>query len=210
MGNEAMTISAMTRMLRQIPVVHSSPKNEEVSFGDCVRKASESVADAKNEKTQIAEYRQTLYNKLQSIPYHSSNQLDTTQISISDAGIRRMMEDPDYEKWVTNQVNTIFSERDPWSSLAGGKFIMMRFGEEESDLKITMERAGFPGGQDSMMPKVHKNDDDGFWIRRGKRFEEQMDMIEEMQEKEAAGIPVSMNVMEFCPRPKGAGSPSRL
>ena len=167
MGNEAMTISAMTRMLRQIPVVHSSPKNEEVSFGDCVRKASESVADAKNEKTQISEYRQILYNRLQSLPYHSSNQLDTTQISISDAGIRRMMEDPDYEKWVTNQVNTIFSERDPWNSLAGGKFIMMRFGEEESDLKITMERAGFPGGQDSMMPKVHKDDDDGFWIRRG-------------------------------------------
>ncbi len=209
MGNEAITISTMTRMFRQIPVVHNPPKNEEVSFGDCVRKASESV-NMKNEKVQMAEYRQILYSKLQSLPYHSSNQLDTTQISISDAGIRRMMEDPEYEKWVTDQVKTIFSERDPWSSLTGGKFIMMRFGAEEADLKITMERAGFPGGQDSMMPKVHKDDDDDFWIRRGKRFEEQMDMIEEMPEKEDAGIPVSMNVMEFCPRPKGAGSPSRL
>ena len=197
MGNEAMTISTMTRMFRQIPVVHNPPKNEEASFGDCVRKASESVNDTKNEKVQMAEYRQTLYSKLQTLPYHSSNQLDTTQISISDAGIRRMMEDPEYEKWVTDQVKTIFSERDPWSSLAGGKFIMMRFGAEEADLKITMERAGFPGGQDSMMPKVHKDDDDDFWIRRGKRFEEQMDMIEEMQEKEAAGIPVSINVMEL-------------
>ncbi len=197
MGNEMMTISAMTRMFRQIPVVHNPPKNEEAFFGDCVRKASESVNDTKNEKAQMAEYRQTLYSKLQSLPYHSSNQLDTTQISVSDAGIRRMMEDPEYEKWVTDQVKTIFSERDPWASLAGGKFIMMRFGAEETDLRITMDRAGFPGGQDSMMPKVHKEDDESFWIRRGKRFEEQMDLIEEMQEKEAAGIAFSINVMEL-------------
>ena len=66
MGNEMMTISAMTRMFRQIPVVHNSPKNEEVCFGDCVRKASESV-NMKNEKVQMAEYRQTLYSKLQTL-----------------------------------------------------------------------------------------------------------------------------------------------
>lgn len=197
MGSDTMTISAMTRMFRQIPVVHTRPKNEMVSFDDYVQKASEPVTDTKNEKTRITEYKQTLYSKLQSLPYHSSNQLDTTQISISDAGIHRMMEDPEYEKWVTDQVKTIFSERDPWSSLAGGKFIMMRFGEEKSDLKITMERAGFPGGQDSMMPKVHKEDDEGYWERREKRFEEQMDMMEEIQQRKEAGLPIPLELMEL-------------
>lgn len=197
MGNETMTISAMTRAFRQIPVVYQQPEKDGASFGDCVRKATESVTDTKGENAQISEYRQAFYSKLQSLPYHSSNQLDTTQISISDVGIKRMMEDSEYEKWVTAQVKTLFSERDPWSSLAGGKFILMRFGAEEAELKITMERAGFPGGQDSMMPKVRKEDEDSFWIRRGKRFEEQMELIEEMEEKEAAGIPVSMNVMEL-------------
>ena len=96
-----------------------------------------------------------------------------------------MMKDPEYETWVLKQINGIFSWNDPFRGLAGGKLNIIRVGEKEEDLKITAERAGFPNGQDSMMPKVH--DDDDFWIRRGKRFEDQMEMAKEMQMQEDDG-----------------------
>ena len=59
-----------------------------------------------------------------------------------------------------------------------------------------MERAGFPGGQDSMMPKVHKEDDEGYWERREKWFEEQMDMMEEIQQRKEDGLPIPLELME--------------
>ncbi len=163
MANEMMTISATTRMFRQIPVRNKMPDSEgNGTFEDSIRNARDAVSGQKTGKAEMTEYRQMLYNRFQSMPYDSTNQLDTTTISISDAGIERMMNDPVYEKWVTDQVRSTFSFHDSWASLSGGKFIMMRFGAEEKDLQVTMERAGFPGGQDSIMPKVHKEDDEEY------------------------------------------------
>lgn len=62
-----------------------------------------------------------------------------------------------------------------------------------------MERAGFPNGQDSMMPKVRKDEDDSFWERRVKNFEEQMELNEEIKDKEKAGIPVALNPFFMTP-----------
>ena len=147
-----------------------------------------------------------LNDRLRNLSFDSSNRMDTTMISFSDACIRRMMDDHEYEEWVVSQVKALFSSNDPFSTLAGGKFIIMRFGENESDLSINVERAGFPNGQDSMMPKV-KNEDDGFWTRREETFKEQMEINRLVKQKEAEGFSVMINpfAMELSANKK-AGS----
>ncbi len=197
MGNDMMTVSSASRMFRQIPVQKVRGGDIPVtSFSECFRSVSETGKNADRQTTMdLDEYRQNLYDRFQSMPYHSSNRLDTTMISISDAGIQRMMGDPEYETWVCGQVRALFSANDPFSGLCGGKFLIVRVGDKEEDFNVTMDRAGFPNGQDSMMPKVRKDEDDGFWIRREKQFENDMDLLEEMKEKEVAGIPFSASVM---------------
>lgn len=195
MNNNMITINSTSRAFRQLPTYKPSDVDKERgSFSECFKKESE-MRSAHNDhgKINADEYRTDLYNRLQNLTYDSTNRMDTTMISISDAGIQRMMEDHEYEKWVVSQVKSIFTANDPFSGLAGGKLIIMRFGENEADLDITMERAGFPNGQDSMMPKVRKDEDDDFWKRRMKSFEEQMEINEEIKDKEEAGITFTLN-----------------
>ena len=117
MANEMMTISATTRMFRQIPIRNKMPDSEgNDTFEDSIRNARDAVSGQKSGKAEMTEYRQMLYNRFQSMPYDSTNQLDTTTISISDAGIERMMNDPVYEKWVTDQVRSTFSFHDSWAA----------------------------------------------------------------------------------------------
>ncbi len=112
MTSDMMTINSTSRMLRQIPVQKHQPSDMSGdSFADCIRSASDS--DRTSVKAvDVSEYRQMLYDKFQSMPFNTSNRMDTTMISISDAGIHRMMKDPEYEEWVCSQVRTLFSAND--------------------------------------------------------------------------------------------------
>ena len=98
MASDMMTINSTSRMFRQIPVQKRHPSAVlEDSFADCIRSASES--DRTSVKAiDVSEYRQMLYDKFQSMPFNTSNRMDTTMISISDAGIQRLMKDPEYEE----------------------------------------------------------------------------------------------------------------
>ncbi len=193
--NNMITISNMSRSFRQTPVFR--PNNNDVSetsFAEFVQKeiVKQSISNDETIRS-VDEYRTYLNDKLQNLSFDSSNRMDTTMVSISDAGISRMMKDPQYEKWVTSRVKSMFSTNDPFSGMAGGKFIIMRFGERESDLNVTIERAGFPNGQDSMMPKTHKDEDENFWNRRQNRIEEQIEVSEEIREREAEGLSIMIN-----------------
>lgn len=182
MNNNMMTINSTSRAFRQLPTYKPSYIDSAVaSFDEYLKKeAKKGLVQNDRDGINVDEYRANLYNRLQNLSYDSTNRMDTTIISISDAGIKCMMDDSEFEKWVVGQVKSMFSANDPFSSLAGGKLIIMRFGENESDLDITMERAGFPNGQDSMMPKVRKDEDDSFWERRVESFEEQVELNEEI------------------------------
>lgn len=201
MNNNMITINSTSRAFRQLPTYKPLYiDNAVASFDECLKKeAKKGLVQNDRDGVNVDEYRANLYNRLQNLSYDSTNRMDTTIISISDAGIKRMMDDSEFEKWVVGQVKSMFSTNDPFSGLAGGKLIIMRFGEDESDLDITMERAGFPNGQDSMMPKVHKDEDDSFWKRRVESFEEQMELNEEIKDKEEAGIPVALNPFFMTP-----------
>ena len=193
--NNMITISSMSRAFRQTPVRRTS--NNDVrgaSFADCIQKEADKQNIPNIETTcSVYEYRTYLNDNLQNLSFDSSNRMDTTMVSISDVGISRMMKDPQYEKWVTSQVKSMFSTNDPFSGMVGGKFIIMRFGERESDLNVTIERAGFPNRQDSMMPKAHKDEDENFWNRRQNRIVEQIEVSEEIREREAEGLSIMIN-----------------
>ena len=173
------TVNTFSRMFRTIPRLERHEETQSKEFMNCIKDA----AGIKNRLCDIdtgmdvGKYRQIIAERIQDMPYHSSNDLDTTLINISDTGIERMMNDSEYESWVMKQINSVFTCNDPFRELSGGKLNIIRVGAIEKDFIITTERVGFPNGQDSMIPKVHEEDDDGFWIRREKRFEEQMEMI---------------------------------
>ena len=193
--NNMITISSMSRAFRQTPVRRPSKNDVKgASFADCVQKEADKQNISNNETIRsVDEYRTYLNNKLQNLSFDSSNRMDTTMVSISDAGISRMMKDPGYEEWVIGQVRSVFSTNDPFSGMAGRKFIIVRFSEKESDLNITMERAGFQNGQDSMMPKTHKDEDENFWSRRQNRLEEQIVINEELRERETVGLSIMIS-----------------
>lgn len=63
-------------------------------FMECLKSVeSENKSCEVKQNTDAGMYRQTISEKIQNMPYHPSNDLDTTMISISDAGIERMMKD---------------------------------------------------------------------------------------------------------------------
>ena len=93
--NNIITISSMSRAFRQTPV--RRPSNNDAcgaSFADCVQKEADKQNISNNETIRsVDEYRTYLNNKLQNLSFDSSNRMDTTMVSISDAGISRMMND---------------------------------------------------------------------------------------------------------------------
>ena len=186
-GSEMITVNSLSRAFRTIPKSDGkSIKTDD--FADHIKRAETSLdsEDAVKREMSADEYRQVLSERIQSLPFDSSNRMDSTMISISDAGIKRMMSDSKYESWVIGQIKSLFKFNDPFSGLAGGKMNIIRVGADESDFKVTMERAGFKHGQDSMIPKVYK-DDKGFWMRRLETTEEQLEMAQELQMEKEEG-----------------------
>ena len=193
MENNLITVNTFSRMFRAIPRTEKSKCTGSRGFMYHLKSAA-STGDKMPDVEQDVDwsidavaYRQLIADRIQNMPYNFSNDLDTTMISISDAGIERMMKEPEYETWVLKQIKGLFMRYDPFRGLAGGKMNIIRIEAAEEDLRITTERAGFPNGDESMLPKTQR-DEDGFWIRREKRFEEQMDIMEKIQELKDDGI----------------------
>lgn len=135
------------------------------------------------EKTSMAEYKLYIYDKIASLPVHSSNMMDSVSVQISDAGWEAMKNDPEYEKWVLDCLRTNFQCPDPWSGVCGGKFAVFYFGATKEESHGESWRLGFRNGNGQKL--FNEKAQDSFWERRQKRRKEWLAQLDELEEKKA-------------------------
>ena len=101
------------------------------------------TADAVEEATAVStkdmtleEYKNYIHDKISELPFCADAMNDSYSIDISDDGFRAMQKDPEYEKWVLNEMKTVFETPYPsWArAIRKNRYCVIHFGatKEES------------------------------------------------------------------------------
>lgn len=118
----------------------------------------------------LDDYKAYIKDRISSLVLHPSQFGDTYAVSISDAGYKRMQEEPDYEKWVLEQIHGAFSAAVPPGirQLSGNQHHTLQFGSKPEHFR-----------QDSFSTdegKLTKEEKEEYWKQlkeiRDKRREE--------------------------------------
>ena len=141
-----------------------------------VEAAEESRAvSAKN--MSLEEYKNYIHETISSFSWCPDKMGDNYSINISDDGFRAMQNDPEYEKWVLNDLKTAFAMPLPgWVREMGGKdYVVVHYGATKEECSCTGWSVGYQGGTGD---KVWETQSKGsFWTKRGdqKRIQAQTD-----------------------------------
>ncbi|MCM1251449.1 MAG: hypothetical protein NC321_01390 [Clostridium sp.] len=169
--NNMMNFSYMTRLC------HSMVKTSQVQSGQA------DGVGFYDKLVEKAEYKQYIYDKIASLPVHSSNMQDSVAVQISDAGLEAMRNNPAYEKWVLDTIKANFQCPDPWSGVCGGKFVVLYFGATKEESHGECWQMGFRNGSGQKL--FNEKAKESFWERRQKRRKEWLAQLEELEEKKA-------------------------
>lgn len=131
----------------------------------------------------IEEYKQYIYDRIASLPMHESNMLDSVSVKITEEGFEAMKNDPEYEQWVLDSLQSNFNYPDVWSSVCGGKFCVFYFGATKEESHGESWRLGFRNGEGRKA--FDEKSKESFWERRQKRREEWLEQLEELADKKA-------------------------
>ena len=80
----------------------------------------------------LDDYKAYIKDRVSSLVLHPSQLGDTYAVSISDAGYREMQANPEYEKWVLDQIHSAFSASVPpgIQQLSGTQYHTLQFGSK--------------------------------------------------------------------------------
>ena len=136
----------------------------------------ESKAVSTNDMT-LEEYKNYINDVISSFTWHSDNSGDYCSIDISDEGFKAMQADPEYEKWVFDDLKTAFATPMPgWArSIGGTKYQVVHYGATKEECHSTSWWTGYQKGTGD---KVWEAQSKGsFWTKRGdqKRIQAQTD-----------------------------------
>lgn len=125
----------------------------------------------------LEEYKKYIHDKISEFPMHSDLMGDYFSIHISDEGFKAMKDDPEYEKWVLQDIKTGFSTPLPgWArSIRGTEYIVANYGATKEQCSCSSWSIGYQGG---MGDKIWEAQSKGsFWTKRGdqKRIQAQTD-----------------------------------
>lgn len=148
------------------------------------------IADklAGNEKTEavstkdmtMEEYKQYIHDKISEIPMHSSHMNDFTSVNISEAGFEAMKNDPEYEKWVLDELRTGFAYNNPWGG-TGAHYVVLHFGATKAESHGESWYAGYQNGNGKKL--YEDKSQNSFWERKAEREKRLQAQAEEWQEK---------------------------
>lgn len=148
----------------------------------CASQNSAASATAVSERADMSmeAYRQMIREKIAQMPLSDTRQMESISVQISDAAFERMKNDPDYEAWVLNDLQTAFAQTNPWVPVCGGGYSVFYIGETKEECHAEGWYAGYKGGQGENLfaEKAEK----GFWEKRMENHQKMM----EIQEKAAA------------------------
>lgn len=148
----------------------------EVSSVSSLHKTEQTEAISTKDMT-LEEYKQYISDKISSFPFCADAMNDSYSINISDEGFRAMQNDPEYEKWVLDDLRTAFSTPMPgWTRKIGGtKYQVVHYGATKEECHSTSWWTGYQGGNGANIWESQSKE--SFWSKRGgqKRIQEQID-----------------------------------
>ena len=116
------------------------------------------------------DYKAYIKDRISSLVLHPSQLGDTYAVSISDAGYREMQANPEYEKWVLDQIHSAFSAAVPPGirQLSGNQHHTLQFGSKPEHFR----QDSFSTGEG----KLTREEKEDYWKQlkelRDKRREE--------------------------------------
>lgn len=156
------------------------------------RKAEETARTAKAETVStkdmtMEEYKQYIHDRISEIPIHPSRMQESISITISEAGFEAMKNDPEYEAWVLNDLQTGWAQPDRWSGICGAAYSTIYYGATKEECHAEMWSAGYQNGSGKNL--YDTKSESSFWERRiesKKRLEAQMKKRQEKGLREEA------------------------
>ena len=191
--NEMITTNYMTRMFQSyFKSTAVKNKTTQRSFLENIEQVLEEKSVSPKDMT-MEEYKRYIHDKIFQIPLNPSRMQDSISVQISDEGFEAMKNDPEYEKWVLDRLEKEFMAYNPWSSVCGGNYCVLRFGASPKEYRGESWYMGYKNGKGASL--FNEKAKDSFWVRRAKKFKEieqqyemkrlQETMIEKRMEKNA-------------------------
>jgi hypothetical protein len=92
----------------------------------------------------LDDYKAYIKDRISSLVLHPSQSGDTYAVSISDAGYREMQTNPEYEKWVLDQMHGAFSSAVPPGirQLCGTQYHTLQFGSNPEHFRAEQYSTG--------------------------------------------------------------------
>lgn len=134
--SNTMYISAQTAYLKAFAERIAPPSTAGTEF-------AQALDNCINEKS-LDDYKAYIKDRVSSLVLHPKQFGDTYAVSISDAGYREMQANPDYEKWVLDQIHGAFSAETPaWlRQLSGTQYHTLQFGSKPEQFRQTSYSTG--------------------------------------------------------------------
>lgn len=131
---------------------------------------SEKAEEKAVQDMSMDEYKSYISGVLNALPMHNTRENSTAAVIISNAGWRRMKEDPAYEAFVINEVAGDFRSQDPWDSLGSNSCTIYRFSDNENGYKKDEWGKDFPGDiktylQSELMNASKKRSGSNFFMK---------------------------------------------
>ena len=154
----AINVNYMTRtynaFLKNQTVKISSEKSMADVIADKCTESEKAAEKAEITKTEAGstkdmtreEYKQYIHDRISEIPMHPSRMQESISITISEAGFEAMKNDPEYEAWVLNDLQTGWAQPDRWSGICGAAYSTIYYGATKEECHAEMWSAGYQNG----------------------------------------------------------------
>ncbi len=137
----------------------------------------EETAAVSTKDMTLEEYKNYIHETISSFPLCSDKMGDYYSINISDDGFKAMQDDPEYEKWVLDDLKTAFATpMSGWARAIGGtKYQVVHYGATKEECHSTSWWTGYQNGSGG---KVWEAQSKGsFWTKRAeqKKIQDRID-----------------------------------
>ena len=143
----------------------AAAKEDEVVEKSTTTAATKAVS---KEDMTLEEYKQYISDTISGFPLHPSQAGESYAIRISDEGFEAMKNDPEYEKWVLDDLKECFATPVPaWYQAMGGpsRYTIFTYGATKEDFR----GEGYPVGVQGNKARFDSDADNSFWSRRAEK-----------------------------------------
>ena len=125
----------------------------------------------------LEEYKNHIHETISSFSLCSDRMGDCISINISENGFKAMQSDPEYEKWVLQDIQNGFSTPLPgWVRAIGGTdFVVANYGATKEECSCTSWSMGYQNGTGDKVWEAQSKDN--FWTKRAeqKKIQDRID-----------------------------------